>query len=597
MMQIGNDESVQRFDRMRAEQVSALFSRVGLGVTGAAFAAVILGGGLVHLGAVTLERGAYWASYIVVCAAAHLLLARLYFSANPNDDEWKIWAAWFTIISFAEGVGWGAIALIGTSERFPTEMLILVVSLNIAGAAISAFGSYLPAFFAFFIPTTIPCAIWGIAFRDTFPESHLMLLLMLLYIVAMSGLGIRSNQGFKELVQLRIKASALADDLRRQKELAEQANLAKSHFLAAASHDLRQPIHALGLFVGALRGVQLPPEGLHFVDRIEQSTLAMDSLFSAILDISRLDAGVVEVQLETLAIQPLLNRICADQMAEASQKSIALVQRHCGLAVRTDPLLLERILRNILSNAVRHTDTGRIVVGCRRRNDMVRVEVWDTGPGIAAGDREHIFQEYFQLDNPERNREKGLGLGLAIVRRLANLLGCPISLRSEVGRGSCFSIEIPKDTLRITPDEGSVSPMASTPRGLILVIDDESVITEAMKSLLTGWGYDVIIADSGAQMISNVSKCLVRPSAIICDYRLRGEENGIDVIRLIQSEYNENVPAMLITGDTAADRLIEAKASGLLLLHKPVPNGKLRAAIANLIASSERCDDEAKQCL
>ena len=265
-----------------------------------------------------------------------------------------------------------------------------------------------------------------------------MLLLMLLYIVAMSGLGIRNNQGFKELVLLRIKASALADDLRKQKELAEQANLAKSHFLAAASHDLRQPIHALGLFVGALRGVQLPPEGIHFVDRIEQSTIAMDSLFSAILDISRLDAGVVEVKLETFAIQPLLARICADQMTEAAQKSIALVQKHCGLTVRTDPLLLERILRNILSNAVRHTDSGRVIVGCRRRNDMVRVELWDTGPGIAVGDRERIFQEYFQLDNPERDREKGLGLGLAIVRRLASLIGCPISLRSEVGRGHAF---------------------------------------------------------------------------------------------------------------------------------------------------------------
>ncbi len=596
-MQIAGDESVQRFERMRAEQVSALFSRVGLGVTGAAVAAAILGGGLVHLGAVTLERGACWVSYIVVCAMAHLLLAKLYFRAKPNDDEWRIWATWFTIISFAEGIGWGTIALVGTSERFAIEMLILVVSLNIAGAAISAFGSYHPAFFAFFTPATIPCAIWGIAFRDAFPESHLMLLLMLLYIVAMSGLGIRNNQGFKELVLLRIKASALADDLRRQKELAEQANLAKSHFLAAASHDLRQPIHALGLFVGALRGVQLPPEGVHFVDRIEQSTIAMDNLFRAILDISRLDAGVVEVKLETFAIQPLLNRICADQMAEASQKSIALVQRHCGLTVRTDPLLLERILRNILSNAVRHTDSGRIVVGCRRRSDMVRVEVWDTGPGIAVGDRERIFQEYFQLDNPERDREKGLGLGLAIVRRLANLLGCPISLRSEVGRGSCFSIETPRDTPRPTPNEASVSPMAPTPRGLILVIDDESAITEAMKSLLTGWGYDVITADSGAQMISNVSRCPVRPSAIICDYRLRGEENGIDVIRLIQSEYNQHLPAMLITGDTAADRLIEAKASGLLLLHKPVPNGKLRAAIANLIVSSGYGEVEPEQFL
>ena len=169
-MQMADDESVQRFDRMRAEQVSALFSRVGLGVTGAAVAAAILGGGLVHLGAVTLGRGAFWVSYIVVCAMAHLLLARLYFRAKPNDGEWKIWATWFTIISFAEGIGWGAIALVGTSERFAIEMLILVVSLNIAGAAISAFGSYLPAFFAFFAPATIPCAIWGIAFIDAFPD-------------------------------------------------------------------------------------------------------------------------------------------------------------------------------------------------------------------------------------------------------------------------------------------------------------------------------------------------------------------------------------------------------------------------------------------
>ena len=276
MIETGNDESTQHLDRVRAEQISALFGRVRLGVTGAAVAAVILGGGLVRLGAITPQLGISWAGYIVICAVLHLLLARLYAGAKPKNDAWRPWATWFTVLSGAEGIGWGAIALLGTSERFSTEMVVLVVSLNIAGAAISAFGSYLPAFFAFFVPATIPCAIWGVAFRDTFPESHLMLLLMLLYIVAMSGLGIRNNQAFRELIELRIRTSALADDLRKQKELAEQANLAKSHFLAAASHDLRQPVHALGLFVGALRGVSLPAEALHYVDRIEQSTTAMD---------------------------------------------------------------------------------------------------------------------------------------------------------------------------------------------------------------------------------------------------------------------------------------------------------------------------------
>jgi len=587
MMQTGNDESAQHLDRVRAEQISALFGRVRLSVTGAAFAAVILGGGLVRLGAITPQLGLFWAGYIVTCAALHLLLARLYAGAKPKNGEWKPWATWFTIISGAEGIGWGVIALVGTGERFSTEMLILVVSLNIAGAAISAFGSYLPAFFAFFVPATIPCAIWGIAFRDTFPESNLMLLLMLLYIVAMSGLGIRNNQAFKELIELRIRTSALADDLRKQKELAEQANLAKSHFLAAASHDLRQPVHALGLFVGALRGVPLPPEGLHYVDRIEQSTNAMDSLFSAILDISRLDAGVVEVNKQAFDLQPLLDRICGDYAEEAKQKSISVVQHRSAATVLTDPVLIERILRNIISNAVRHTDAGRVVVGCRRRNGKIRVEVWDTGPGIPAGDRDRIFQEYFQLRNPERDRTKGLGLGLAIVRRLADLLDCPILLRSQLGRGSCFAIELPIAMAQALPIDAPVNISGAPGRGLVMVIDDEMAIREAMNSLLTGWGYEVVTADSGAEMMAYLAKHPIRPDIVICDYRLRGQENGIDVIHSIQSIFGHALPAMLITGDTAVDRLIEARASGLLLLHKPVPNGKLRAAIVNLIASSK----------
>jgi CheY-like chemotaxis protein len=259
--------------------------------------------------------------------------------------------------------------------------------------------------------------------------------------------------------------------------------------------------------------------------------------------------------------------------------------------VFSDPVLIERIVRNLISNAVRHTLSGRIVVGCRRRGDRIRVEVWDTGPGIPLQERERIFEEYFQLKNPERDRTMGLGLGLAIVRRLAILLHCPVRLRSQFGRGSCFSVEIPRATAITRSETRSAvdAPAEATP-GLIVVVDDEVAIREAMRDLLTSWGYAVLTAGSGAEMIAQIARSPVRPELIICDYRLRGPENGIDVVRQLRSESGGLIPAMLVTGDTASGRLVEAQASGLLLLHKPVPKGKLRAAIANLIARSSLSD-------
>jgi signal transduction histidine kinase len=427
-------------NRLRAEQVAALFQQVALGVTGAASGALVLAVSMIQLGALGWVKGVSWAAYICACAVAHLVLWRFYLRAKPNDDQWMIWASLFTAISLAEGVGWGwgSFSLVGNTDRFSLEMLVMVVTLSVAGGAIPAFSSYLPAFFAFFLPATIPSIFWSLASKDLFPEAVVMLLLMLIFTTAMGGLGVRANQSFKELVGLRIRTGELANDLRKQKELAEQASLSKSTFLAAASHDLRQPVHALGLFVGALRAVALPPEGVRLIERIEESVVAMDGLFSAILDISRLDAGVVDARPEAFAIQPLLDRICNDYASEADEKSITLIRCSCSAIIFTDPPLLERILRNLVSNAVRHTHSGRVLVGCRRKAGRVRVEVWDTGPGIPLHERDRIFQEYFQLRNPERDRAMGLGLGLAIVRRLGILLDCPVELRSEPGRGACF---------------------------------------------------------------------------------------------------------------------------------------------------------------
>jgi signal transduction histidine kinase len=583
------DQSAILRNRLRAAQVAALFQHVALGVTGAASGALVLAGSMIQLGALDWIKGASWAFYICACAVAHLILWRLYLRARPHDDHWKIWALTFTAISLAEGVGWGwgSISLVGKTDRFSLEMLVMVVTLSVAGGAIPAFSSYLPAFFVFFLPTTIPSIFWSVASKDLFPEAPVMLLLMLVFITAMGGLGVRANRSFKELVTLRIRTNELADDLRKQKELAEQASLAKSSFLAAASHDLRQPVHALGLFVGALRAVALPPEGIRLVERIEESVVSMDGLFSAILDISRLDAGVIEARPEAFSIKPMLNRICDDYAREAEEKSIALICCPSSAIIFTDPPLLERILRNLVSNAVRHTRSGRVIVGCRRSAGSVRIEVWDTGPGIPPHERDRIFQEYFQLRNPERDRAMGLGLGLAIVRRLSVLLDCPIKLRSRPGQGSCFSVEIPIAAgPAVSARPNALANTAEAARGLIVVVDDEEAIRDAMYSLLTSWGYEVIAAGSGAEVMHLVARLAESPDLIICDYRLRDDENGIDVVEQLRDRCNRAVPAMLITGDTAADRLMEAQASGLLLLHKPVPNGKLRAAVVNLIAAS-----------
>jgi two-component system, sensor histidine kinase len=355
------------------------------------------------------------------------------------------------------------------------------------------------------------------------------------------------------------------------------------------SHDLRQPVHALGLLVGALRNVPMAQEGRRLIDQMDASIEAMRGLFSALLDISRLDAGVVAVQRRPFAINSTLDRVCRDYAPEAQAKGVFLVWVGCAAIVDADPALIDSILRNLVSNAVRYTDRGRILVGCRRRGDAIAVQVWDTGVGIPEDQQTHVFQEFVQLGNPERDRAKGLGLGLAIVRRLTDLLACELNLRSKPGQGSCFEVVIPRAREAPNAQERAPDHLHSvlTSR-LIVVVDDESAIREAMSGLLTSWGHRVIAAGSSDEAIERLSTCPERPDLLICDYRLPREENGVDVIERLRSEYNESIPAILITGDTAPNRLAEAEASGLLLLHKPVSNGKLRAAIFNLIAVAER---------
>jgi signal transduction histidine kinase len=572
-------------DRVRAEQIAVLYRGAPVGFLGALVTAIVLGGMLHHGGGESLTVLVVWLSLFVAEVAGYLLLRHRYWRSASRDADWRRWAHAFTAVSVVVGLTWGvgSVWLIGSGYARHEYLIVLVVA-GVASGSVAAFGSYLPAVYAVLVPALTPYLAWNLVQGGA--QHYAMAFLDLVLMCVLIAVARSSNGNLVTSLKLRFENLELIESLRRQKEIAEQTNLAKSRFLASASHDLRQPVHALGMFVSALRERTMDAEARRLVDHIDSSVDAMDGLFSALLDISRLDAGVVQCRPESFPIQPLLERVCRDHAGEAQAKDVRLVLHRCSAIVHSDPVLLERIVRNLVANATRYTDRGRIVVGCRRGAGL-RVQVWDTGRGIPIEQQERVFEEFYQLDNPERDRVKGLGLGLAIVKRLSTLLECPLVLESEPGKGSMFGISLPLADVQGLPLAAALElPASPLARGLILVVDDEMAIQEAMRSLLSGWGHEVIVAGSCAQMLERLATCATRPNLIICDYRLRDHENGIAVVRRLQSEFNADIPALLITGDTAPERLQEAQESGFFLLHKPVANAKLRAAIGNLIQSA-----------
>jgi signal transduction histidine kinase/CheY-like chemotaxis protein len=389
--------------------------------------------------------------------------------------------------------------------------------------------------------------------------------------------------------QANIELHRRLEQVESARAAAEQANVAKSRFFAAASHDLRQPLHSLGLFACALRDVVGTSVGHDLVGRIGDSIGALDRLFDELLDVSRLDAGVVEVRRANLALQPLFDRLEAGFVGEAMAKGLELRFVPTALAVNSDPLLLERVLTNLVSNALRYTQRGGVLVGARRHGPRVRVQVWDTGGGIPDDQRELIFDEFYQIGNPGRDRRQGLGLGLAIVRRLTVLLDHPLAFRSVVGRGSCFEVTLPQadapvDTVRV--DEGA-PPASVFDAACALVIDDDPDICEATRRLLAGWGVDVRTAHGPAEAFDHLQQGFI-PDVLLADVRLGQAIDGIGLVEQLCERLGADVPALLISGDTGARELARVKESGLLLLTKPVAPARLRSAVHALLMTRPR---------
>jgi signal transduction histidine kinase/integral membrane sensor domain MASE1 len=384
---------------------------------------------------------------------------------------------------------------------------------------------------------------------------------------------------------LAIQNARLFADIENKRRQLELANTAKSRFLAMASHDLRQPLHALGLFVAQLRTPLKPRERAKTVERVDAAVTEMTEMFNSLLDISKLDAGVLTPKIVEFSIARLLQKIEATFDQAAREKGFRLRVMPSDAWVRSDTLLLERILLNLVSNAMRYTLRGGIIVGCRRRGEMLRIEVWDSGPGIPEGHRQNIFGEFFQLPTAERDRYGGLGLGLAIVDRLRQLLNHEIELTSTVGRGSRFTILVPMAAEGVTSVKTvrSPHPAAFAVEGkVILIIDDAPIVLEGTSGLLGKWGYSVVTAASDEAALSQLTERQQRPDLIISDYHLANGKTGIEAIERIDAAFGASIPTILISGDTAPERLRDAKDKGYILLHKPVDPMRLRAVLHQL---------------
>jgi signal transduction histidine kinase/CheY-like chemotaxis protein len=360
----------------------------------------------------------------------------------------------------------------------------------------------------------------------------------------------------------------------------EAANRGKARFLAAASHDLRQPAHALGLFVAQLQASRDPAAGAQLIDKIAACSAAVGELIEALLDISKLDAGVVTPQPAAFALQPLFDRIEQAFSMAAQDQGLRLRVRATPVWVHTDPVLLDRILLNLCANAIRYTEHGGAILGARVRGKHVRIEVRDTGIGISAEQQRHIFDEFYQADRAAHPHAKGLGLGLAIVDRLARLLGLAVDVRSEPGRGSVFAVEVPLVTAAGGAREPPMLRSAGVEGLAVLLIDDDATARDALAGLLRQWGCEVSAVATAAEARASLDRAA--PRLIICDYHLAAGELGTTVVQQLRAAAGHAPTAAILSADVTQPLRDAAAANGLHLWHKPLNAARLRVLLAQI---------------
>lgn len=583
---------------VKAEQIRAFFSETNdQNLAGALVLSLLVY--VVHDGIPAWTwQPALFALYLVTLVRAWLIWQYHRAPASRSSLEWGRSQA---ISGGLSGVCWG-FANTAMLAHLPTELQLLILTvITVAASSNASEGfSYVPPSRAYILASIGPPAFWLLTVGD---RLHTILGVMLLVFVPMTIWQARKrNRVFIEAQQLRFRNERLARELTVQRDAAEQAYLAKARFLAAASHDLRQPMQALSIFHELLgQEIQGADPAGKILANAQKAAEGMKTLLDALLDVSRLDANVITPDRRGFPVQVLLHQMESEFAPIAGQSGIRLRVMPCSACVNSDPVLLGQVLRNLLSNALRYTPSGRVLLGCRRRNGQLAIEVFDTGIGIAPDQHSAIFAEFYQIGNKARDRNQGLGLGLAIVERVVRLLGHTLVMRSEPGRGSCFSVSVPLTPTADgrpdaqLPDTAQAQIAGNLAGRRILMVDDEEAIRIGMCELLQGWGCEVTTAGSVAEALDRAAAGPAAIDAVISDMGLPGQGNGIDAIAALRERFGSRLPALLITGDTSQAALQAAREAKLIMLHKPIKPARLRAALTKVITANLQEDSRAGQ--
>jgi signal transduction histidine kinase/CheY-like chemotaxis protein len=553
-----------------------------------------------------------WLAAMSLLWLARLWLLQRFQQAHPQStSDWTHWRLLWNLGTLVSGALWGATTWLLYQRGGHSEQIGLIITVyTFCIAVVPILATQPRVFLAFSALCFVPMAA-RVATEGTDSALELAAILLLIFGLTMV-LARNYRQALQRALELKLQSDQLASQLRVEKRAAdtarheaEVANRAKTQFFTAASHDLRQPLHAMGLFAEALRQKNHDVEVAHLVNSINESVDALEGLFSQLLDITRIDSGGIEVEPRHFAMADLFRKLRLHFEPMAFEKGLALRFRGDARIAHADPLLVERIARNLVSNAIRYTSDGSVLVSCRRRNGRLLLQVWDTGSGIDSREQSRVFEEFYQVPGVERSLQherRGLGLGLAIVKRLADLMRAPISLRSAPGRGTVFTLELP-----IGPLAPTLQPLPAGPvvNGLtlegrqVLIVEDEPGVLMGLQALLEGWGARVLAFDSlraVAAWISAIDASAVdraephaetrtdspvdRPDLLIVDYRLEAGATGIDALDLLRQRFGAQLPAIMITGSMMSAQDVLAQEKDFHLLTKPVAPNKLRAMIA-----------------
>ncbi len=577
--------------RLFHAQVRMMFATAHPGVTHTLLVLIV---GWMFWGVADRNSLLIWLAVMLTISFARMAFVWVFVTREPNDKDLAWWDRVYLVAVFVNGIVWGGAGFL----LYPPDNTVYQVALAfvIGGISASATSSLAARQSAVVLAVCPAMLIAAARFLFDSADGHIeMGFMLLLYLAVLMNVGRAMHRQIVDALSLRFENQSLVrslessvSDLETARGEAEQSNRAKTRFLASASHDLRQPVHAMILFVSALARRQADDEqSQDLVAKIDRSLDSVKGLLDSLLDISKLDAGIVHVHQDRLDVRALLDQVVNEFAGEAERKGLHLRAAGQSLFVDSDLVLLGQVVRNLTANAVRYTETGGVLIAVRKRGNSARIEVLDTGIGINEQDQREVFQEFFQLRSVSEDQQGGLGLGLSIVQRTCDLLQCNLEVVSEPNKGSRFSVTLPLSSdqtqvhkhIDLSPGDGLM--IDDQPH--ILLVEDDALSADAMKGLLESWGYKCVLAERLDAVADAITALERRVDLVISDYRLPDGETGDIAAAEIRSQLGEQTPVLIVTGDTGPDRLLDLRGTGFDLLHKPVQPAELRAIVRHLL--------------